>query len=197
MIRRLYDWTYSLSQHPHAFWALFFIAFIESSVFPIPPDILLIPIIFANRSQAFKLALICTIGSTFGGVFGYSIGYFFFEQIGMPIVELYGYTNALQTFSEQFNEWGVWIVAAAGFTPLPYKIITITSGVTHLNFGIFLITSILSRGARFFLIALVLKYCGAKIEQILEKHLNLITTAIFTLLIGGFVVAYYLFGGPK
>lgn len=191
MIRRLYDWTYTLSQHPHAFWALFFIAFIESSIFPIPPDILLIPIIFANRSKAFRLATICTAGSVLGGVFGYGIGFFFFEQIGRPVLETYGHADAMEVFASYYNKWGAWIVAAGGFTPLPYKIITITSGVTHLDFGTFLLTSIMARGARFFMIAIVLHYFGKRIQIILEKHLGLITTAIFTLLIAGFAVIYF------
>lgn len=190
MIRKLYDWTYNLSKHPRSFWALFIVAFIESSVFPIPPDVLLIPIIFANRHKALRLAFICTLGSTLGGIFGYGIGYFLYQEIGVPIMEAYNYTDAIAKFSELYNYWGVWIIAAAGFTPFPYKVITITSGVTHFPFWIFVITSILSRGARFYLVAIILMTFGEKMEQLLEKHFNLITTLFFILFFGGFFVVY-------
>ncbi len=182
----------SLSGHRHAIWVLAALTFAESSVFPVPPDILLIPMVLAARDRAWLLALVCTIASVFGGLAGYGIGYFLFEEIGRPVIEFYGYAEKFDTFREAYNEWGAWIVAGAGFTPFPYKVITIASGVTGLDLTTFTVASFLSRGARFFLVAGLLWYFGEPIRRFVEKNLALLATIFFVLLFGGFVAARYL-----
>ena len=192
MLRRLYDWTMRLSGHPHAIWVLAALTFAESSFFPIPPDVLLIPMVLAARDRAFLYAGVCAVASVVGGFAGYGIGYGLFEEIGRPIVEFYGYGEQFQTFRDAYNEWGAWIVAGAGFTPFPYKVITIASGVTGLDLTTFTIASVLSRGARFFLVATLLWYFGPPIRAFVEKNLAVLTVVFFVLLFGGFVAAKYL-----
>ena len=192
MLRRLYDWTMSLAAHPHSMWVLFFIAFIESSFFPIPPDILLLPMVLAARGNAWKIAGICTIGSVLGGIAGYGIGFFLFESIGRPILDLYGYGAKFEAFQALYNEWGAWIVAAGGLTPLPFKVITIASGVTGLDLVTFTIASILSRGFRYYLVAALLWYFGEPIRIFIEKYLPWVVTAGFVVLLGGFVAIKFL-----
>jgi len=192
VLRRLYDWTMSLSGHRHAIWVLAVLTFAESSVFPVPPDILLIPMVLAARDRAWMLASVCTIASVVGGLAGYGIGYFLFEEIGRPVIEFYGYAEKFDTFRNAYNEWGAWIVAGAGFTPFPYKVITIASGVTGLDLTTFTVASFLSRGARFFLVAGLLWYFGEPIRRFIEKNLATLATIFFILLFGGFVAAKYL-----
>lgn len=192
MLRRLYDWTMDLATRPYALWALALIAFAESSFFPIPPDILLAPMVLAAPHKAWKYALVCTVASVLGGVAGYGIGYFLFDSYGQPILDFYGMMDKFDTFKGSYNEWGAWIVAGAGMTPFPYKVITITSGVTQLNFAVFMIASVLARGARFFLVAGLLWKFGPPIRDFVEKYLGWVTAAAFSLLVGGFVVAKYL-----
>ena len=192
MLQRLYDWTMRLAAHPQALWALAIISFIESSIFPIPPDVLLIPMVLAARQRAWLLAGVCTIASVLGGIGGYGIGYFLFTELGQPVLEFYGYMDKFDNFSARYNEWGAWIVAGAGFTPFPYKVITITSGVTQLDFAVFNVASLISRGARFFLIAGLLWYFGPPIRTFIEKNLAILTIVFFVLLFGGFVAAKYL-----
>ncbi len=192
MIRRLYDWTMSLAAHRQALWALAAISFIESSVFPIPPDIILIPMVLAAREQAWKFALVCTVASVLGGLAGYGIGYYLFDALGMPLLEFYGYGDKFSQFQSYYNEWGAWIVGGAGLTPFPYKVITIASGVTALDPVVFSIASILSRGARFFLVAGLLWYFGEPIRIFIEAHLGKLATAFFVLLLGGFVAIKYI-----
>ena len=193
MLRSVYDWTMNFAAHRNAFWALFIISFIESSVFPIPPDILLIPMILASREKAWKIALVCTIGSVLGGIAGYGIGYFLFEQFGRPLLEFYGKAGKFTEFQEMYNAWGVWVVAMAGLTPFPYKVITIASGVTALNLGTFIIASVVSRGIRFFLEAWLLWYFGDPIRDFVEKYLGILVTGGFVVLLGGFVAVKFLF----
>ena len=192
-MRRLYDWTMNFAAHPHALWALFAVAFIESSVFPIPPDILLIPMVLACRERAWKIALVCTIGSVLGGMLGYAIGFFLFEQVGRPLLEFYGKADKFAEFQQMYNEWGAWVVAMAGLTPFPYKVITIASGVTGLNLFTFTLSSIGSRGLRFVLEAGLLWYFGDPIREFIEKYLSILVTATFVLLFGSFVALKYLF----
>lgn len=193
MLRSLYDWTMRLAGHRHALWALAAVSFVESSFFPIPPDAMLIPMVLANRNRAWLIAIVCTVASVLGGIAGYAIGYFLFEQIGRPLIELYGYQDAYQTFQAQYTEWGAWIVATAGFTVLPFKVFTIASGVAALNLAVFVIAATLSRGARFFLVAAVLWYFGPPIRVFVERHLGKLTTLFFVLLVGGIVAVRYLF----
>ena len=150
MIRRLYDWTIRMADHPRALWVLAFVAFIESSVFPIPPDVLMIPMILARPNRAWLVAAVAMIASVVGGLLGYAIGALAYEQIGQPILESLGKTDAMGEFNTRFNDFGFWAVLTAGITPFPYKVITIMSGWTGMPLATFIITSILARGLRFF-----------------------------------------------
>ena len=192
MLRRLYDGTLSLAAHRHALVILAAVAFIESSVFPIPPDVLLIPMVLAARRRAWLMAAVCTLASVAGGAAGYGIGYYLFEGLGRPLLEFYGYMADFAAFQAQFNEWGAWIVAGAGLTPFPYKVMTIASGVTALDPLVFIAASLLSRGARFFLLAGLLWYFGPAIRGLIENHLGKLTMMFFATLLGGFLLAGYL-----
>lgn len=186
MIRSLYDWTMNLAGHRHAGWTLFFIAAIESSVFPIPPDILLIPMIIAAPTRAWRYALICLVGSVLGGLVGYGIGFFLFETVGRPVLELYGYAGKFDQFRDYYNDWGAWAVFIAGVTPFPYKVITILSGVTALDPVVFTLASILARGLRFFVIAALIWKFGPVIRDFIERRLGLVFTIFIVVLVGGF-----------
>ena len=193
MLRRLYDWTMGLAGHRHALPALALVAFIESSLFPVPPDILIIPMVLAARSRAWRIATVATVASVVGGLLGYAIGAGLYETVGRPVLDFYGYAEKFESFSEAYNEWGAWIVAGAGFTPFPYKVITIASGVTGLDLAVFMLASLISRGARFFLLAALLWYFGPPVRRFIEANLPLLATLFFVLLFGGFLVARYLF----
>ncbi len=188
MLRRLYDWTMGLAGRKHADWGLAGVSFLESSFFPVPPDILLIPMVLAQRRRAWILATICTISSVLGGLAGYAIGFFLFESIGSAVIDFYGYSEKFEDFSGLYNEYGAWIVFTAGVTPFPYKIITIASGVTALNFPIFIAASIVARGLRFFIVAGALWYFGEPIRRFIEKYLGPLFVLFVVLLFGGFVV---------
>ncbi len=192
MIRRLYDWTMGLAAHRRASWALGVVSFVESSVFPIPPDVLLIPMVLADRQRAWRYALICTTTSVLGGLLGYAIGLFLFEQFGEPLLSLYGYSDKFDVFQEKYEEWGAWAVFIAGVTPFPYKVITILSGVAALDPITFVVASVLARGVRFFLIAALLWKFGEPIREFIEKRLQLLTVVFCVLLVGGFVFARFL-----
>lgn len=191
MLEALFQWTMRLGARPHALWALALIAFVEASVFPIPPDVLLIPMVLAVRERAWRIALVCTLASVLGGFLGYAIGLFLYDQVGQPVLAFYGYTERFDAFREAYNEWGAWIVAGAGVTPFPYKLITIASGVTALDPVIFGVASVLARGARFFLVAGLLWYFGPPIRTFIETNLKLAVTVFFAFLFGGFLVARY------
>lgn len=193
MIRPLYNWTMRLSAHRNALWVLAVVAFIESSVFPIPPDVLLIPAILAARQKAWLIAGICTVASVLGGLFGYGIGYFLFETVGQAVLAFYGQTENFDVFRTMYNEWGGWIVAGAGVTPFPYKVITIASGATGLDLVTFTIASLLSRGARFFAEAALLWYLGPRVLPFIDRNLGWLATAGFAMLLGGFVAVRYVF----
>ena len=186
MIKRLYDWTLGLAQHPHALWALAVVAFVESSFFPIPPDIIMIPMIIARPHRAFVIAGVALVASVLGGLFGYAIGYFAFETIGEPILSAMGKGHAMEEFATRFNDFGFWAILTAGVTPFPYKVITIMSGWTAMPLGTFILTSILARGLRFFIVALLLWKFGAPIRDFIEKRLGLMFTLAVVLLIAGF-----------
>ncbi len=192
MLHRLYDWTLGLAAHKHAILALALISLVESSVFPIPPDILLIPMVLAARDRAWIIAGVCMVASVIGGVFGYGIGFFLFEQIGKPVLEFYRYSSKFTEFQETYNEWGAWAVFFAGVTPFPYKVITILSGVTGLSLPIFIVASMLARGLRFFIVAALLWKFGEPIKAFIERRLGLLFVLFCILLIGGFVVVKYL-----
>lgn len=191
MLRRLYDWTMELAAHRSAPWALAGVSFIESSVFPIPPDVMLIPMVLAERRKAWFYATLCTVASVVGGAFGYFIGYFLFETVGEPILRFYGYQEAFHEFAARYNEWGAWIVFMAGVTPFPYKVITIASGATQLNFFVFMLASVAARGLRFFVVAGLLYWFGPPIKDFIERRLGLLFTIFVILLLGGFAVVKF------
>lgn len=192
MIRRLYNWTLSLARSRHALWALAAVAFIESSVFPIPPDVLMIPMILAAPRKAFVIAGVATVSSVLGGLFGYWIGASFYETIGLPVLEFYGKTAYFETFGQNYNEWGAWAVLIAGVTPFPYKVITILSGVTGLSLPVFMVASVVARGLRFFLIAALLKRYGEPIRDFIDRRLGILFTLFVVILIGSFVLLRFL-----
>ncbi|PHP65568.1 cytochrome B [Zhengella mangrovi] len=193
MLRRLYDWTLSLAGTRHAEKALAGISFAESSFFPIPPDVLLIPMVLARRDRWVRIAVICTVSSILGAFLGYAIGMFLFETIGQPLLKFYGKADAFEQISQWYNTWGGWGVLFAAVTPFPYKVLTIFSGATGLNFLIFTLVSVIGRAARFFLVAWLLHRWGEPIRVFIEKYLNLLVTAFMILLIGGFVAIRYVF----
>ncbi|QEE35545.1 DedA family protein [Octadecabacter sp. SW4] len=192
MIRRLYDWTLSLVDSPHALWALAAVAFIESSVFPIPPDVLMIPMIIARPNRAFLIAGIALVASVLGGMLGYAIGAFAFESIGQPILQSLGKADSMAEFNTRFNDLGFWAVLVAGITPFPYKVITIMSGWTGMPLATFIITSIIARGLRFFVVAALLWKFGTPIRDFIERRLGLVFTVFCVLLIGGFLLVRYI-----
>lgn len=190
-MKRLYNWTMSLADHPYAMWALIVVAFMESSFFPIPPDILMIPMIIARPSKAFLIAGLATAASVVGGLLGYAIGALAFEQIGQPILEALGKGDAAAEFNTRFNDMGFWPVLIAGMTPFPYKVITIMSGWTGMPLTTFIITSIIARGARFFLVAALLWKFGDPIRAFIEKRLGIVMTLFLAVLLGGFALVRF------
>jgi membrane protein YqaA with SNARE-associated domain len=177
---------------PHAMFTLALVAFVESSVFPIPPDVLIIPMVLAARANAWRIAIVCTAASVIGGFAGYGIGMFLFDQVAEPILRFYGYMDKFAAFRELYNHWGAWIVFGAGITPFPYKVITIASGITALDPLVFGIASVLARGLRFFFIAWLLWKFGTPIRAFIEAHLGKLATIFFVLLIGGFIALKFL-----
>ena len=186
MIQRLYDWTLSLAEHRHALWVLGLVAFLESSMFPIPPDIIMIPMIIARPNRAFVIAGVALVASVLGGLMGYAIGALAYETLGEPILRALGKGDAMAEFATRFNDLGFWAVLAAGVTPFPYKVITIMAGWTSMPLGLFIVTSILARGLRFFLVAALLWKFGAPVRDFIERRLPLMFTLALALLIGGF-----------
>ena len=193
MTRRLYHWMMRMATHEKAPHALFAVAFVESSVFPIPPDVMLIPMILADRARAWVYATICLIGSVLGGVAGYAIGYYLFEYIGEPILNLYGHTQKYEQTRVLFDAWGPWILIAKGWTPFPYKVLTIAAGVFKMAIVPFVLASVIARAMRFYLVAGLLFWFGEPIRDFIERRLSLITTAFVVLLVGGFVAARFVF----
>ena len=191
MLRALYDWTLRLAATPHALWALAAVSFIESSVFPIPPDALLIPMILARPERAWLIAGVCTLASVLGGLAGYGLGAFLLEEVGRPVLAFYGKLDQFAVMAERFNAHGAWAVLFAGVTPFPYKVITIFSGATGLDVWVFMASSIIARGLRFFLIAWLLQRYGAPMRAFVEQRLGLIATVAIVLLFGGFLAVRY------
>ncbi|WP_238366263.1 YqaA family protein [Mesobacterium pallidum] len=192
MLTRLYDWTLRMADHPRALWVLALVSFVESSVFPIPPDVIMIPMILAAPRRAWLIATVALVSSVIGGLLGYAIGALAFEQIGQPILESMGKGDAMTEFNTRFNDFGFWAVLAAGITPFPYKVITIMSGWTGMPLATFVATSILARGLRFFVLAALLRTFGAPIRDFIERRLALVFTLFLVLLFGGFVLVRYL-----
>ena len=191
-LKRTYNWTLEKAQHKNAKWYLSLISFAESSFFPIPPDILLIPMALASKANALFYAFICTLFSVLGGILGYAIGYFFYNSIGIYIVDFYHLENSFNIFENYYKEFGILIVLGAGITPFPYKFITIASGVFGLNIFLFIIVSIIGRGFRFYLIAILLYFFGEKIKLIIDKYFNILTIVFFILLVGSVFIIRFL-----
>ena len=188
MLRRLYDWVIKLSEHPKSLWALAAVSFVESSFFPIPPDVMLVPMILAQRQRAWLIAGVCTIASVIGGFFGYAIGYFFLETIGQKLIEIYGLQSGLDEFRCQFAEYGLWVILLKGLTPIPYKLVTIASGIARFDLVVFGLASLATRGARFYLEAALLYVYGEPIRTFIEKHLTMVTTAFVLIVVAGFLL---------
>lgn len=192
IIRRLYDWVLHWAETPYGIWALFLLAFAESSFFPIPPDVLLIALAISIPTRALKYAIICTVGSLVGGVVGYGIGLYGYETIGRPIVEFYNGQEIMQGIKERYDQYGFFGVLAAAVTPLPYKIFTISSGMFKFDFSQFMLASIIGRSLRFFAVAALIWKFGAPIKGFIDRYFNLLAILFFVLLVGGFIVIKYL-----
>jgi membrane protein YqaA with SNARE-associated domain len=187
LLHALYARVMSLAQHPRARFWLGTVSFAESSVFPIPPDAMLIPMALARPDQAWRLAAICTVTSVLGGVVGYAIGYFLFEVVAQPILATYGYADALIRFEDWFQRWGAAVILIKGLTPIPYKIVTIAAGAAKMDFATFLATSLVTRAARFFLLAALIRRFGPGVRDFIERRLVLVTSAAAALVVLGFL----------
>ena len=190
--KKTYDWTLEKAQHKNAKWYLSLISFAESSFFPIPPDILLIPMALASKARALFYAFMCTLFSVLGGILGYVIGYFFYNSVGIYIVDFYHLENSFSVFESYYKEFGILIVLGAGITPFPYKFITIASGVFGLNIFMFIVVSIIGRGLRFYLIAILLYFFGERIKLIIDNYFNILTIVFFILLVGSVFIIRFL-----
>jgi membrane protein YqaA with SNARE-associated domain len=192
MLRSLYNRVIALAESPQALWWLGLVSFVESSFFPIPPDALLIPMVLARPNRAWLIATVCTVASVAGGFLGYAIGYYFFATWGQSIIDFYGLEDGFAKFQQQFNDYGLWVILIKGLTPIPYKLVTIASGAAHFDLVVFGLASLLTRGARFFLVAALLRVYGDPIRNFIEERLTLVTTAFVVILVGGFVALRYL-----
>lgn len=192
MLKRLYDRTMALADHPKALWWLALVAFVEASVFPIPPDVLMIPMILARPNRAWLIAGVALVASVLGGMLGYAIGALAFDTIGQPILASMGKAEAMDAFNTKFSDFGFWAVLTAGVTPFPFKVITIMSGWTGMPLATFVATSILARALRFYIVAGLLRTFGAPIRDFIEKRLGLMFILFILLLGGGFWVVKFL-----
>lgn len=193
MLRKLYDWCINAAGKPHATWVLSGVSFAESSFFPVPPDIMLVPMALARPDKAYYYALVCTIASVLGGILGYAIGHYLYDSVGLWLISLYGYGAKVEAFREAYARWGSVIILLKGVTPIPYKIVTITSGFAGYNFGLFVLFSVITRGARFFLTAFLLSRYGPQVRETIEKRLGLWTTIFLVVLVAGVVLAVMVF----
>jgi len=193
MLRRLYDWVLHWADTPYGGWALFFLAFAESSFFPVPPDILLIALAVGAPKKSLRYALICSAGSVLGGCFGYLIGWQFMEAIGIRIIEFYNLTAKVDIIADLFQRYDAWAIAIAGFTPIPYKVFTISAGAFSINFIVFVLASIVSRSARFFIVGGLIYVFGPAIQAFIDRYFNILAVSFTILLVGGFILIKYLF----
>lgn len=193
MFKRLYDWTLALAESPRAVWALAAVAFAESSFFPIPPDVVLVPMSLAQPRKAWFYAGVCTVASVLGGIVGYGIGYLLYDTIGQWLIGLYGYAEKMDALRKFYAEWGWAFILIKGMTPIPYKLVTIVSGLLEYNFLLFVGLSIVTRGLRFFVLAAILNRFGAKIRELLERHFALFMVIIVATIVGGFWLASRMF----
>ena len=192
MLRKLYDWVLYWAETPYGSWALFILAFAESSFFPIPPDVLLIALAISIPAKAFRYALICSAGSVLGGIAGYVIGYQFMDLIGFRILNFYGLMEKYDIISDLYGRYNAWAVGIAGFTPIPYKVFTISAGAFKINFPVFLMASVVSRSARFFLVGWLIYKFGAGIRSFIDRYFNILAVVFVVLLIGGFILIKWL-----
>ena len=192
MLRRLYDWVLYWAETPYGSWALFILAFAESSFFPVPPDVLLIALAISIPAKAFRYALICSAGSVLGGIAGYVIGYQFMDLIGFRILNFYGLMEKYDIISDLYGRYNAWAVGIAGFTPVPYKVFTISAGAFKINFPVFLMASVVSRSARFFLVGWLIYKFGAGIRSFIDRYFNILAVVFVVLLIGGFILIKWL-----
>jgi len=193
MLRRLYSWVLHWAETPYGSWALFLLAFCESSFFPIPPDILLIALAVSIPKKSFKYALICTAGSLIGGCLGYLIGWQFMITVGEKIIQFYGLTHKMQYIRDMYMQYDAWAIGIAGFTPIPYKVFTISAGAFGINFTVFVIASAVSRALRFFLVGWLIYIFGPKIKTFIEKYFNILAITFVVLLAAGFAIIKFLF----
>ena len=191
IVRKTYDLCMDWISGPFGLWVLFFIAVVESSFFPIPPDVFLIAMCVAVPAKSFRYAAVCAAGSVIGGAFGYGLGFWFMDSVGMPIVNWYGLADKYDMVRHYFMEYDVWIVGTAGFTPIPYKLFTITAGFVHSNFLTFMLVSLVARSARFFLVAGLVWKFGPQIKGFIDRYFNILSVVFTVLLIGGFVLIKY------
>lgn len=193
LVRRYYDWTMVHAQGPHAWITLSLVSFTESSFFPIPGDLFLIPMALADRRRAFFLAGICTIASVLGGMLGYAIGAWLYDSLGHWLISIYGYGDKVEWFRALYAKYGAWIIIIKGLTPIPYKVVTIASGFSGYDFGAFVLLSVITRGARFYLLATLIYFFGERVREFLEKRLELALTLFFVVLVLGFLALRYIF----
>ncbi|MEJ2375599.1 MAG: DedA family protein [Pseudolabrys sp.] len=192
MLRRCYGWCLDAAHKPHALWSMGAIAFAESSFFPVPPDVMLVPMSLARPGRAYVLAAWCTVASVLGGLVGYAIGALLYDSVGAWLIQLYGYGDKVETFRAAYAQWGAWIILLKGLTPIPYKIVTITSGFAGYSLGLFVVFSVITRGTRFFVLAFLLHRYGEQARGIIERQLGLWTLGLAVLVVGGMAAALYL-----
>jgi membrane protein YqaA with SNARE-associated domain len=193
MLRRLYDWFIAAADKPYALWIMGVVSFCESSFFPVPPDVMLVPMSLARPERAWRYALVCTITSVIGGIVGYLIGSVLYDSLGQWVIHLYGYGDKVEAFRSAYSRWGSLIILLKGLTPIPYKIVTITSGFAGYSLPLFILFSAITRGARFFILAFLLNRYGAQARTIIEERLGLWVSIFAIVLVGGIVGALYLF----
>ncbi|HEY0329041.1 MAG TPA: YqaA family protein [Rhodopseudomonas sp.] len=189
MLRRIYDWCIDAAHKPYALWVMGLVSFAESSFFPVPPDVMLIPMSLARPERAWLYAVLCTITSVLGGVVGYAIGALLYDSVGHWLIELYGYGDKVEAFREGYARYGAWIILLKGLTPIPYKLVTITSGFADFNFWQFIGLSVIARGGRFFIVAILLNRYGVFIREQIEKRLGMWVGIGAGVLVLGFVIA--------
>lgn len=192
MFRPMYDWVLRLAHHRHALRSLGIVSFAESSFFPIPPDVMLVPMVLARRDQAYLIATVCTVASILGGIFGYAIGYFLWDSVGQWLVQLYHMEAKVEQLRHGYANYGAAIILLKGLTPIPFKLVTLASGFFAFNFPLFVILATITRAARFFIIAALLRRFGEPVQAFIEKRLNLFAWGFLILLIGGFAAVAYL-----
>jgi membrane protein YqaA with SNARE-associated domain len=192
LLYALYARVMNLARHPRATFWLGAVSFAESSFFPVPPDAMLVPMALARPDLAWRLATICTVTSVLGGVLGYAIGFFLFEALAEPVLRTYGYADALVRFEDWFQRWGAAVILVKGLTPIPYKIVTIAAGAAKMDFTTFLVTSIVTRGLRFFLLAALIRRFGPGVRDFIERRLVLVTSATAAALVLGFLALRYI-----